>query len=449
MELKVSPWVNSKSYLAEKVSSVSFVENLKEQVLYVFKGILSDLWISIIETGDYQKVKEFAITNGIESDLCSYLSELKKSELIISDVPNVETSKQMLPAPVSKKIKNYVHFEKIQTKIASERNLISTLYLVLGYDCNLNCKHCCNPKNEKQQKINYDSAKKIIDEAASLGVSEICLTGGEATINKDFLKIAEYVRHKHLKLHVFTNCQKLHDDDVFFDKLVSLYPSVVQISLYSMNSQIHDSITKVQGSCQKVIEVIKKLRNKNIDVLVTCFQMSYNSGEDDEVKKFAKSVGAQFLSACSFINNIDNDNICAKLSEDDIKNFYIKNINKKNIRDKFIKCDEPICSAGLDKICVTPNFDVTPCIYMDYKLGNLQTSSLVNIKQNILPDFRKKFIISNLTECFNYDYCEYCNFCPTYPSNEGNDFMAKSDILCEDAKIYKEVLNLKKFYKIR
>ena len=69
MELKVSPWVNSKSYLAEKVSSVSFVENLKEQVLYVFKGILSDLWISIIETGDYQKVKEFAITNGIESDL--------------------------------------------------------------------------------------------------------------------------------------------------------------------------------------------------------------------------------------------------------------------------------------------------------------------------------------------------------------------------------------------
>ena len=80
------------------------------------------------------------------------ICELKKSELIISDIPSIETSKQMLPTPVSKKIKNYVHFEKIQTKIASERDLISTLYLVLGYDCNLNCKHCCNPKNEKQQK---------------------------------------------------------------------------------------------------------------------------------------------------------------------------------------------------------------------------------------------------------------------------------------------------------
>ncbi len=440
MFIKVLDWINTRTYFTDNVSSISFIEDLNNQLFYLLKGNLSDLWNLIVQYQDYKKIYALAKENSFENELGGFIAELQQKHLIITDKIFSKQINKYLTLPIKRNIKNFIFFEKIQSKIAAQQNLLSTLYLTLNYDCNLKCKHCCNPKTMCEKKITYKIAKKIIDDAYISGINEICLTGGECTINKDFIRIAEYIRSKHLKLYIFTNGQKFYDDKILFNKIVKLYPTTIQISLYSMKPEIHDYITQVKGSYYKTINTIQNFRAQNINVLVSCFQTAYNLNEDTEVKKYTKTIGAQFLTGCTFINNINNNNLSSKISSKEIENYYIKNIDIKRIRNKFEKNNELICSAGVDKLCITPNLDITPCIYFDYILGNYNSTTIEDVKNKIIPKFHKKFITKNLKDCFNYDYCEYCTYCPTYTENDNSGFLAKSPILCEDAIAYKKAL---------
>lgn len=442
MRIQLAPWVNTKTYYINDSFSISFIEDVKLKIIYFLRGSVSDIWYKILQTQNFDEIYSYSKKIGFSLQLNDFISELQMNHLIITDKTFQYKENKYLTLRTKKSLKNAIHIEKIQNKIAEKNNLISTLYLTLNYRCNLKCRHCCNPKDASSYNIDFTTAKKIIDEAVELGVNEICLTGGECTINKDFIEIAKYIRHKYLKLHIFTNGQRLYDDENFFNEIVNIYPSVIQISLYSMNPKVHDNITQIKGSHKKTMEIIEKLRKKDIDVRVSCFQMSLNYGDDIDVKKYAKSVGAEFLSGCIFINNNRNNNIQVKLSSEQIKEYYMRNINNKNQRRKIEDMEDYICSAGLNKLSIAPNLDINPCIYFDYVLANYNNVSLSEVKNNILPKFLDKFLVKNLEQCYKNDYCDYCSYCPTHSYLEHGNFLGKSKILCEDAIAYRNAIKV-------
>ncbi len=435
MEIKISNQINTRTYFLGSISSISFIEDVQNHFFYLIKGNLSDLWSLMVKYENYKQIHNWAQENHFENELQDFIAEFQQKNLIQTNYVFDKPINKYLCTPIKQNIKNSILLEKIQSKIATKQNLLSTLYLILNYNCNLKCKHCCNPKTMTQEKISFKIAKQIIDEAFNLGINEVCLTGGECTINQDFVNIAEYIRKKHLKLYIFTNGQKFYEDNTLFNKIINLYPSAIQISLYSMNSHIHDNITQVKGSHYKTINIIKKFKEHNINLKVSCFQTALNLNEYIEVKRYAKSIGAEFITSCTFINNINNNNLSLKLSQKDIKNYYIKNIDVNKIRNKFEKNKELICSAGVDKLCITPNLDITPCIYFDYVLGNYKSISIKETKDTVLPTFHKEFIKNNLKDCFNHKYCEYCSYCPTIAQFD-KGFLKKSEIICEEAKAY-------------
>jgi MoaA/NifB/PqqE/SkfB family radical SAM enzyme len=263
----------------------------------------------------------------------------------------------------------------------------------------------------------------------------VLLTGGECTINKDFLKVAEYIRKKHLMLTVLTNGQKLYDDEELFENFVSLYPSNVQISLYSMDAKIHDNLTTVKGSHYKTLNVIKKLKSRNINTNVSCFQTSYNPKSYIEVKKFTEELGVNFNTNCLFYYNPMNKNLNAKLKIKEIKDFYINTIDINNPRET-----EFACSGGMDRISVLPNLDVTPCNYCYYILGNYKKNSLENIRNTNVKVFQNTFKKENLKDCYKHSYCKYCINCARYHSYTQNGLLKKCNQLCIDAKMYEEAL---------
>ena len=303
----------------------------------------------------------------------------------------------------------------------------------------MNCKHCCSYKDKDEYEINYDSAKKIIDDAYdNLGIYKVILTGGESTLNKDFLKIAKYVKEKYLGLKILTNAVSLSENEKLYNELINLYPSEIQISLYSMNPEVHDKMTGVIGSHKKTLDVIKRLREKNITVNITCFQSSYNLDSYKEVGKFAKLLGVEANSPCLFVYNKKNNNLAAKLDRKNIEKYYIETIEGNKIRN-LKKDDELICKAGTDRISIMANLDIVPCVYLEYVLGNYNSTDFKKLKNEILPGFKKEFVRKNLTECFKHDYCNYCFYCPTIAKFD-TGFLKKSEIMCEDAKAYYNAL---------
>ncbi len=190
------------------ISEIALVEDIKNHLIFILKDKLSKQW---------QK------------------SEKKEDFLL-------QLLKNNFKGAINNKSENIKYFAAKLDKLFWENDIIASLKLELNYKCNLNCKHCYNPKDMDEYSINYEQAKKIIDDAYSSNIYSISLTGGECTINKDFLKIAKYVREKNMPLYILTNAQKLYDDDDLFKEIISIYPNNIQISLYSMNPEIHDYI---------------------------------------------------------------------------------------------------------------------------------------------------------------------------------------------------------------
>lgn len=438
MNINVNYWINTRTYFIGKASSISFIEDVKGDVCYILKGKVSDLWSFIVSNDEYQKVKDFVLKNNIELDLNDFLAELQYVNLIKSDKVFVKTLNKHYLNKIDKNSKSYEYYDDLHSKFSMVNGFYEKIFLELNYSCNLKCKHCYNSKDCNEFAINFEQAKKIIDETYDLGLTTVVLTGGECTINKDFLKIARYIREKHLELGILTNGQKMFDDDVFFNNVVSLYPSLVKLSLYSMNPNIHDNITGVEGSHNKTLSVIKKLTECKINVKVVCPQLSYNFGSYKDVKNFTKSINQRYSTSCHFINNKENNNIEAKACSACIKQFYMDTVKQDSPVGKFTSDDNYICNAGINTLSFTPKLDVLPCVGVNYIFGNYNEKSLKELLKTTIDDFKQKFKRNNLLECHKHEYCKFCFYCLIHTCSD-RGFLTKSEFLCEDAKIHYEV----------
>lgn len=436
--INISDALWTRSYLSKKLLPVSFIENSITGNNYVVTGAISELWQEILEKQNYNDILEFAIKKNLNEFLDPFLNELKENGLIHTDILLKKSSSNYLFG-INIRSDNFELFANKRKDFLVFNNFLGHIDLNLNYSCNLKCKHCCNIKNLNEYEIDIENAKKIIDEAYNLGVFSVTLTGGECTISRDFMEIAKYIKQKRLKLNILTNGQKLYDNKDFYEKFVSLFPSAVQTSLYSMNPDVHDNLTGVKGSHYKTIDIIKKLRQKNINVIIACFQTSYNKNSLLEVEEFAKSINADFTASCRFQHNPQNNNLDAKLSKEEIIDFYIKTIDINNPRNCTLKC-----SGGLDRLAVMPNLEVNPCNYCYYFAGNFKSMPLKEIREKTIKNFQRKIIKENLKNCYKHDYCEYCEYCSVFPCYTENNFLNKSEILCEDAQAYQKALQIKR-----
>lgn len=437
LNLNLTKEISTKTYYQKNGSSFGFIFDEKNHIYYLLKGKISDIWDIIVSTQNYATVNDYSRKHNIEKETEEFLAELKHKHILETDkqlhVPKYKYLVNCIKDTNTKVIK---YFTLYLQKFIENNNLLDNLTLQLNYSCNLYCRHCFNPKNLNHYKLSFDIVKQIIDEAYDLGITTVMLTGGECTVNKDFLKIAKYIRNRHLFLLILTNAQQLYDDSALFDELVNIYPHTVYISLYSMDSNLHDNITKVKGSHFKTLAVIKKLIEKNVNVSINSPQLSYNIDSHIELRKFAKEAGAEIHPCCGFINNKNNHNINAKLSYEEIQKFHYYNICNNILRPEFKKNDNIICPAGTNQINIAPNLDITPCNGFTHIFGNYNFISLKEVWQNIIPNHKQKFRNNNLTDCFKYEYCKFCQYCPLLAMYDTNCFLKKSQILCEDAKAY-------------
>ncbi len=444
MKISIAANISSRIYKNKQKSFGLIFDELKH-VDYCLKGHLADLWNIILYKKDFEYVFQYAKENNLEQELNQLLSELKHKKFIDISIDLPFSGYKYLTTFVKYDVKNnstnelfyqYIH------KMIYANNSFKTLTLQLSYNCDLKCRHCFNPKNKNNEQLDFEICKKAIDEADELGVIEVSMTGGECTINKDFLKIAQYVRSKHISLTFLTNGQKLYDDKNLLQEIIKIYPFQIQLSLYSMNPEIHDSITGKKGSHFKTLSVIKELRKANIGVAISCPVLNINKNDYKEVFAFAKKWDIKLRATCLFINNPDNHNDYLKVDNNVIEQFYIDLLKEEG--NNYTNNKGAICnSSGIWIMNIAPNLDITPCNDFNYRLGNLKTDSLKSVRENALTHFVEKFYNpANLKGCFTNDYCEYCCYAPEYVYLYENKEIGRYEPFCAQAKAYKKALKL-------
>lgn len=139
--------------------------------------------------------------------------------------------------------------------------------ITLTLKCNNNCIFCPRDKflsliNYKSPIESYRAIKKIRKTS-----NHIVLTGGEPTIIKDLYKIVKFCKKQgFICIEIITNGRLLKNEK-YVSELISAGVTGFAISLYSVSNNIHDSMTRVSGSCKEtkmgIINVLRMINNNN------------------------------------------------------------------------------------------------------------------------------------------------------------------------------------------
>lgn len=341
------------------------------------------------------------------------------------------------------------------------RPLISSLQFELSSRCNERCIHCYIPNDKKNHGFDMPTAKvkSVIDEFAAMGGIHVTLSGGEAFLHKDIIDIARYCREKDLKISILSNLISLKDDQIKALKEVNL--SLIQVSLYSMDPDIHDFITTVKGSFEKTKASIEKLVAADIPIQISCPIMKANRVGYTKVLDYAKKLKVKALTDYIMMarSDLDTGNLANRLSleeteellrdiiehdilyrEETLQQLPITDEIKFNL-ERFMK--QPVCGVGYDNCCITANGDVYPCAgWQDYVLGNVYKQTLKEIwEESERVKELRKITQASFPQCLECEARDYCARCLVRNYNEsGGDMFAVNHHFCDVAFLNKKIV---------
>lgn len=453
-------------YNAEK--HVAIMYNLIAGYSFFFESYSADVIQHVLSAGrnGIVNLEQIATTTGIALEsLDNFAQTLLNNGLLVDHIPNQEEiqnyrtniarakcqtswvdkpTAEKLPMATTNAEQSY--YDKVD-----DGHTICSCMFELTYRCSEKCIHCYNPgatRNDQEishrgdlQELTLEDYKRIIDEMYDLGLVKVCLTGGDP-FSKEFIwELIDYLYQKEIAFDIFTNGQRLTKD---VQRLADYYPRLVGVSIYSGIAEDHDAITRISGSWNRSMQVVKELSALAIPMNLKCCVMQPNLHSYYLVADLAKRYGAQPQYEINITESNDGD-VCAKqlrLTEEQLQVVLRDNnlalyVGPEAPNYGGQKRDPNFCScgAGGTGFCMSPNGDLKGCPAFTLVYGNTMKQPLLNILANSksLEEWREA-VVKDFTECGKYEYCDYCNLCAGVNYTEHGDFRKPAETNCYMAK---------------
>lgn len=405
----------------------------------------------------------------IYNDFLDFVKELEYYQFVVTGENPEELNKKDVTFSYERDDKSIVYGKRLDGEVSlstqdfllkhdREHPRLSSLQFELSTRCNERCIHCYIPNYKKNAglDLSFDRFKYVLDQFVEMGGFEVILSGGEALLNKDIHRMLAYSRENDLQINILSNLIALKDEDVSLLKEIN--PSLIQVSLYSMNPQIHDEITTVKGSFEKTKASIEKLHAADIPLQISCPLMKANKEGYDAVMKYAQSLGVKCQTDYIMMAQTDLNvsNLANRLTIEETER-VIKDILKFDVdyKEKTLAmealsnlseeeyCEMPYCGVGINQICVTVNGDLFPCPgWQDMVVGNVFKKSLKEIWNNskelqMIRNVRR----GDFPKCIKCEAKDYCNMClvRNYNENNGNMFQT-NEHFCKVAFLNKRLV---------
>jgi radical SAM protein with 4Fe4S-binding SPASM domain len=282
----------------------------------------------------------------------------------------------------------------------------------------------------------------------------LTLSGGEPMLHKNFCDFLRKCKEYDFSVNVLSNLTLLNDEII---KEMKINPLLcVQVSLYSMNSHIHDEITQMKGSFEKTKNAILKLIENDIPLQISCPILKQNKNSYKDVIKWAKKykihVGDDYGIIARY--NHTTQNLSCRLSINEIKEViddkvandakYLEQIEMEAKKKRNRTSNDYVCSICLSSICIADNGNLYPCAgWQDYIVGNVKETSLNDIWNNsenvqYLRNLRNK----DFPKCIQCLDKEFCAMCMVRNANENHqgDPLAVNEYFCNIAKLNRKIV---------
>ena len=336
----------------------------------------------------------------------SFLEQLHRLGLLEQAAPSEKYSLPMLPEAMEDSFKVNIGLEFVWFEVTSR--------------CNERCIHCyasAGPiaKRRKGTGLSFNKWKRVILESAQLGATQCQFIGGEPFLYRgengesifDLIEVAREVGFS--SVEVFTNGTLLNK--TMLQRLKRLEVKLA-VSLYSIRPEIHDTITRTPGSCQRTLKNLEFIKESEIPVRVEIIVLNQNAdlveetllwleerniphGAPDVVRPSGRGMNTSLY---------PEEKIFEKYGLIIEPSFYADiDFIKRSIRGNN-------CLAG--KLVITEEGEVLPCIFSrDISLGNVLSSSLQAIinQRDVQRIWRNSK--DNVIVCRDCEYRYVCHDC--------------------------------------
>ncbi|MBU5591839.1 radical SAM protein [Clostridium sp. MSJ-4] len=319
--------------------------------------------------------------------------------------------------------------------LAEKNNTLVNVIIELLTKCNWKCKHCYIPSHDNEG-ISKEVLFDMFTQLRQLPCFDLTLTGGEIFYRKDIMDIIRKAREMNFNLTLLTNVSLLDEEKI--KELAHLYINQISCTIFSLDENIHDSITEIPGSLKKALNNIMLIKKYGIPLEIKTIVMKQNYNSFKDVEIFCSENGFQFKVDAEIFskNNGDSAPHQLKMSENQLQEVLVDIDKMRGFSIHKHSANEPICPIIKSSISINSNGDVYPCNKYFYKIGNIYDNSINHIwNDNSLLNKIKNLQWKDLLKCFECENNEYCSRCPGVALLEDGNLLGKSSLACEFANV--------------
>jgi len=272
----------------------------------------------------------------------------------------------------------------------------NTIWFPLQYECNNKCSWCYAPSkitSSKEKRFDNRKEDEFIDLIYELNAKKIILIGGEPSIYPNLERIIKKISDKKIRASMVTNGRKFSDYS-FVQRVGDSGLTSLTISIEGSNSQIHDSITKVNGSFYQTLNGIDNSVKYGFP---TCTETTLCKENEKDLEKIVellegKDLDYRLFNICGpCVSNLEDSTYTLSLSKG-AKMFerVYETAKKKNVR---LVTPAPICNFNQElykemkqkkaishgchilfgtNFVLDANGDVLPCVHFsNYPIFNV------------------------------------------------------------------------------
>lgn len=313
----------------------------------------------------------------------------------------------------------------------SPNEFLRSIHIEIADACNERCIHCYIPNERKNNVIDSALFYRIIEEGRKMNIIHVTLSGGEPLLHKDILGFLKRCRKLELSVNILSNLTLLTDDIISEMKKNSLLS--VQVSLYSMDAVVHDSITKLNESFEKTKNGILRLCDEGIPVQISCPIIKQNKDSYIDVLHWGWAhniavatepviFAAYDHSGCNLENRLSIEEVDDVLTVQ-MQEGYAESIRKTAKDKEKLTENDPICSVCRYSFCVMASGKVFPCAgWQNNVIGDLNRQTVQEVWETSdkIKELRQ-IKWSRFSQCVDCKDRGYCTVCMMWNSNENSD----------------------------
>jgi len=165
----------------------------------------------------------------------------------------------------------------------------------LTHRCPLRCLYCSNPLELERRSDELDTAtwKRVLSEAAALGVLQVHLSGGEPTARRDLTEIVVHCTEVGLYSNLITAGVGLSKDRLA--ELAGSGLDHVQLSMQGPRADTNDLVAGLEGAFEEKQVVAGYIRDLGLPLTLNCVVHRHNIEQIGEIIDLAMALGARRL----------------------------------------------------------------------------------------------------------------------------------------------------------